>query len=53
MSNTRIPPFGVRMPKDLHEWVKEKAAEQGRSMNNFIVFALQSKRQAEEAAAQK
>lgn len=41
------------MPKDLRDWVKQKAAEQGRSMNNFIVFALQSKRQAEEDTTQK
>ncbi|MGR3495222.1 Arc family DNA-binding protein [Citreimonas sp.] len=46
------PPFGLRMPNDLHEWVKEKAEEQGRSMNNFVVTTLQSVR-AEEATAQK
>jgi len=32
------------MPKELHEWVKEKAKEQGRSMNNFLVHLLQAQK---------
>lgn len=43
------PPFGLRMPKDLHEWVRAKANEEGRSMNNFVVFIL-SRFRAEETA---
>jgi predicted HicB family RNase H-like nuclease len=53
MEKQQRPPFGLRMPKDLHEWVKKMANEQGRSMNNFVVHVLQSQRQANEAVAQK
>jgi predicted HicB family RNase H-like nuclease len=53
MQKQQRPPFGLRMPKDLHQWVKDMAEEQGRSMNNFVVHVLQSQRQSEEVAAQK
>lgn len=52
MKTKQIPPYGLRMPDDLKEWVKKKAEEQGRSMNSFIVRQLESQR-AEEATAQK
>lgn len=45
-------PFGLRMTEDLQNWVKEKAAEQNRSMNNFINHVLEARR-SEETAAQK
>lgn len=37
---SQISPFGLRMPDDLKEWVKEKARTEGRSMNNTIVQVL-------------
>ena len=52
MKTKQMPPFGLRLPDDLKDWVKEKAEEQGRSMNNFIVRQLESQK-AEEATAQK
>lgn len=52
MQTKQIPPFGLRMSEDLKAWVKEKAEEQGRSMNNFIVRQLEGQR-AEEADSQK
>lgn len=39
MSSPRAP-FGLRMPDDLKAWTKEKAAEEGRSVNNLIVQIL-------------
>lgn len=44
------PPFGLRMPEDLHEWVKEQAAASGRSMNNFVVHLIST---AKEKASEK
>jgi len=49
----QLPPFGLRMPKDLHEWVKVTAKEQGRSMNNFVVHLIQSQKGSEQGATQK
>ena len=49
MAKKQIPPFGLRMPKELHEWVKEKATQQGRSMNNFVVHLLETQREDENA----
>jgi len=46
-------PFGLRMPDDLHEWVKEQAQEQGRSMNNFVVQLIQSQKGSQYTAEQK
>ena len=46
-------PFGLRMPDDLHEWVKEQAKEQGRSMNNFVVHLIQSQKGSQQTAEQK
>lgn len=40
MKQKQRPPFGLRMPEDLHEWVKEQAAASGRSMNNFVVHLI-------------
>lgn len=35
-----IPPFGLRMPPDLKDKVKDAAAREGRSMNAQIVQHL-------------
>ncbi|SLN19897.1 hypothetical protein ROJ8625_00695 [Roseivivax jejudonensis] len=45
-------PFGLRMPEELSAWVKQKAAEQDRSMNNFIVHVLEGFRANETATQQ-
>lgn len=52
MQTKPTPPFGLRMPDDLKDWIKRKAKEQGRSMNNFVVHLLESQR-AEDATTQK
>lgn len=42
----QIPPFGLRMPDDLKEWVKETAQKEGRSQNNLVVRLLEGARAA-------
>lgn len=42
----QTPPFGVRMPDDLKEWIKETAQKEGRSQNNLVVRLLQGAREA-------
>ena len=37
-----IPPFGLRMPPELHEKVKSAAEESGRSMNTEIIARLEA-----------
>lgn len=38
----RIKPYGLRMPDDLKEQVKDAAAREGRSMNAQIVQHLRA-----------
>lgn len=42
MQNRQLPPFGLRMPDDLKEKVKQAAAQEGRSMNSQIVQHLRA-----------
>lgn len=42
----QIPPFGLRMPDDLKEWIKETAQKEGRSQNNLVVRLLEGARTA-------
>lgn len=42
----QTPPFGLRMPDDLKEWIKETAQKEGRSQNNLVVRLLESARAA-------
>ena len=42
MAHERQPPFGLRMPLDLKDQVKEAAAREGRSMNAQIVQHLRT-----------
>lgn len=46
MATRKIPPFGVRMPDDLKDWVKETAHKEKRTMNNMIVLLLEQARAA-------
>jgi len=41
------PPFGVRMPDDVKQWVEEQAAKNMRSQNAEIVFILREAMRAE------
>ncbi len=40
MANKQVPPFGVRMPEEVKAWAKDKAKEDGRSVNGLIVHIL-------------
>jgi hypothetical protein len=40
---TKNPPFGLRMPDDVKEWVAHQARENMRSQNAEIVMALKEK----------
>lgn len=46
----QTPPFGLRMPKELSEWVRETARSEGRSMNNWIVRLIEKTREADQNA---
>lgn len=35
----------LRIPEDLHEWIKEKADEQHRSITGQIVYLLSQKKE--------
>ena len=53
MTRQQRPPFGLRMPDDLKEWIKERAKREGRSANNLIVHLLNGVRCEAEATDQK
>lgn len=38
-----INPTGVRIPADLHEWLRKQAAQNHRSLNGEIVARLESR----------
>ncbi len=42
------PPFGLRMPPELNEWVSARADENGRSKNSEIIQILKAAQQAEQ-----
>lgn len=46
MKEKQTPPFGLRMPDDLKEWVRDTAQKEGRSQNNLVVRILESARAA-------
>ncbi|MDO3434309.1 Arc family DNA-binding protein [Rhizobium sp. CBN3] len=46
--NSKITPFGLRMPSDINKWVEEEAARNLRSKNAEIVMALKEKMQRQE-----
>lgn len=46
MQKQQTPPFGLRLPDDLKEWVKETARKEGRSQNNLVVRLLEGARAA-------
>lgn len=39
-----IPPFGVRMPPELKEWLSEEATRNRRSLNGEIIKRLEESR---------
>lgn len=51
MKINQQPPFGLRLQPDLKMWVKMKAREEGRSMNNFIGHLIQKAMEADHANA--
>jgi hypothetical protein len=54
-SPKRQPPFGLRLPPDLKQWLAVKAAENRRSMNSEALFVLEryrAQQQGERANAQ-
>lgn len=46
MSGT-VNPFGLRMPAELKEWLLQRAAENGRSLNSEIVQRLKESQKRE------
>jgi hypothetical protein len=47
----KITPYPLRMPTDIREWAQQKAREEDRSMNQFIVRCLRQRREGEQQAA--
>lgn len=45
-----IPPFGVRMPPELKDWLSEQARQSRRSLNGEIVKRLEESRVREKRA---
>lgn len=43
-----IPPFGIRMPPELKQWLGQKAEANRRSLNSELVKRLEESRQKEE-----
>ena len=41
--NSKITPFGLRMPSDINKWIEAEAARNLRSKNAEIVMALKEK----------
>lgn len=46
MQKQKRPPFGLRMPADLQDWIKRTAVRENRSANNLIVHLLNEARMA-------
>lgn len=42
MQKRQIPPYGLRLPYDLKEQIKQAATQEGRSMNSQIVQHLRA-----------
>ena len=49
----QAPPFPLRMPQEIREWLEKAAKENGRSLNNEIVQRLKELAAAEKANLQK
>ncbi len=48
MMKPNQPPFGLRMPPEISEWLSSRAAENGRSKNSEIIQILKAAQQAEQ-----
>lgn len=46
--NKPIPPFGLRMPPEIKNWIEARAEENGRSMNGEIIQIIKSMMRAEQ-----
>lgn len=42
MTRRQGPPFGLRMPPDVKEWVAQRAKAEDRSQNNTIVRIIRA-----------
>ncbi|WP_434663424.1 Arc family DNA-binding protein [Paraburkholderia sp. A3BS-1L] len=51
MQTRTIAPFGVRMPADLKEWLKERAGRNRRSANSELLAVMEEARAAEKENA--
>ena len=40
--------FSIRLPEEMHQWLKEKAKKDRRSMNQEVIHLLEQLRQQEE-----
>jgi hypothetical protein len=41
-----IRPFGLRLPPDMKEWLKNQAVKNGRSQNSEVVALLKKEKEA-------
>jgi len=48
MPEDKQPTIGLRPPSDLMDWLKKEAADNARSLNGQVVWALQQFRQQQE-----
>lgn len=44
-----LPPFGLRMPNDVKDWVKEQSFKDRMSMNSWILRLIERKKEQEGA----
>lgn len=45
----QVAPFGVRIPPDLREWIKQQAVANKRSLNSEVLVCLEEVRRMREA----
>lgn len=43
---SKIPPFGLRLPIDVKNWVESQAVKNGRSQNSEIIAVLKKEKEA-------
>lgn len=47
-----LPPFGLRMPSDVREWIRQTAEQNDRSQNYEIVRAIRERMEREKEVAE-
>jgi hypothetical protein len=50
--NMQEPPYPLRLPGDLREWMEKRAAENHRSLNKELTHRLRESKEREDKAAQ-